>query len=195
MLPRLRIAVLPVLALAFVLAGCATREAAGIGTVAEPDGQIMAALDIGLRAQAAGDGPGLLAAASLLDGAGARPADGEDDLAALWREQAAALGEAVPPVRGRIAGPAYRNGVIGAGEAALLRDSFHSGRAARVSVQTRGTGTLRLSIRRADGEAVCETLAGAAPVTCQWVPVWSEPFHIEITNLTAGTVAYYLITN
>ncbi|MFN3834883.1 MAG: hypothetical protein ACK4NO_03170 [Glycocaulis sp.] len=193
--PRLRIAVLPVLALAFALAGCATREAASIGTVAEPDGQIMAALDIGLRAQAAGDGPGLLAASSLLDGAGARPADGEDDLAALWREQAAVLGEAVPPVRGRIAGPAYRNGVIGAGEAALLRDSFHSGRAARVSVQTRGTGTLRLSIRRADGEAVCETLVGAAPVTCQWVPVWSEPFHIEITNLTAGTVAYYLITN
>ncbi len=187
--------------LAFILvalgaAGCATPERAEVSAVAEPDGQIMAALDIGLRAEEIDDGAGMLAAASLLDGAGARPAEGEDNLALRWRDRADALGETLPPLRGRTAGPAYRNGVIGPSEAALLRDSFHSGRAARVSVQTRSSGTLRLAIRRADdGETLCETLVGAAPVTCQWVPVWTEPFHIEITNLTAGTVAYYLITN
>ncbi|MGY6532339.1 hypothetical protein [Glycocaulis sp.] len=181
---------------ALAAAGCATHDAGTLGSVAEPDGQILAALDIGLRAEEIDDGAGMLAAASLLDGAGANPAEGEDNLALRWRARAEALGETLPPLRGRTAGPAYRNGVIGPGEAALLRDSFHSGRAARVSVQTRGSGTLRLAIRRADdGETLCETLVTAAPVTCQWVPVWTEPFHIEVTNLTAGTVAYYLITN
>lgn len=190
-LPALALAFAPILA----LSACATPQRAEPSAVVEPDGQILAAMDIGLRAEDASDASALLAAASLLDAAGARPADGQDDLTTRWREQAAAMGETLPPLRGRTAGPAYRNGALGAGETALLRDSFHSGRTARVSVQTRGAGTLRLAIRRPDGEMMCETLVSAAPVSCQWVPVWTEPFHIEVTNLTAGNVAYYLITN
>ncbi|GGB65338.1 hypothetical protein [Glycocaulis alkaliphilus] len=179
-----------------VMTGCASQQAvSALPAVAEPDGQIFAALDIGLRAEAAGDGAALLAAASLLEASGARPAEGEADLAARWQARAAELGETVPPSRGRIAGPAYRNGIVGAGETALLRDSFHSGRAARVSLQARGSGTLRLSIRRHDGEPVCEALATTAPVSCQWVPVWSEPFTIEVVNLTGAQIPYYLITN
>ncbi|KPP81477.1 MAG: hypothetical protein HLUCCA04_06690 [Oceanicaulis sp. HLUCCA04] len=178
------------------LAACAGHQTTPpLASVAEPDGQIFAALDIGFRAEAASDGAALRAAASLLDSSGAVPAEGEPDLMERWRDMAAGLGEELPPVRGRIAGPAYRNGIVGAGAAAVLRDSFHSGRAARVSLQARGAGTLRLSIRRNDGEAVCEALASTVPVSCQWVPVWSEPFTIEITNLTGGQIAYYLITN
>lgn len=178
------------------LAACAGQAAVpALERVAEPDGQIFAALDIGQRAEHAADGAALLAAASLLEASGARPAEGEADLIVRWRDMASELGETLPPARGRIAGPAYRNGSVGAGEAAVLRDSFHSGRAARVSLQARGAGTLRLSIRRNDGEAVCEALATTAPVSCQWVPVWSEPFTIEITNLTGAQIPYYLITN
>lgn len=176
--------------------GCASQQAAPVlSAVAEPDGQILAALDIGFRGEAESDGPALLAAATLLESSGARPAEGEADLAGRWFARAEELGESVPPTRGRIAGPAYRNGVLASAEAAVLRDSFHSGRIARVSLQTRGPGTLRLSIRRASGEPVCETLTGPAPVSCQWVPVWSEPFIIEITNLTGAQIPYYLITN
>lgn len=178
------------------LVACASHEPVpALASVAEPDGQILASLDMGLRAEAAGDGAALLAAASLLEASGASPAYGEPDLVMRWRERARELGETVPPTRGRIAGPAYRNGIVGAGEAALLRDSFHSGRAARVSLQARGAGTLRLSIRREGGEAVCEAIVTTAPVSCQWVPVWSEPFTIEITNLTGAQTPYYLITN
>lgn len=182
--------------LPLVLAACAGHHPTPpLASVAEPDGQIFAALDIGFRAEEAADGAALRVAASLLDSAGARPAGGQADLMARWRGMAAERGEDLPPVRGRIAGPAYRNGIIAGGAAAVLRDSFHSGRAARVSLQTRGAGTLRLSIRRNDGEPVCEALASTAPVSCQWVPVWSEPFTIEITNLTGGQIPYYLITN
>lgn len=149
-----------------------------------------------MRAERTDDGPALLAAASLLDSSGARAAPGQADLMEHWYARAEALGERIPPARGRIAGPAYRNGVISTGEAAVLRDSFHSGRTARVSLQTRGAGTLRLVIRRGTGgEAICEAVAGPAPVSCQWVPVWSEPFTIEVTNLTGGQIAYTLITN
>lgn len=185
------------------LAACAGHQPSpALAGVAEPDGQILAALDIGMRAEIAADATALMAAASLLESSGARPAPGEADLQQIWYARAAELGETVPPARGRIAGPAYRNGTLAGGEAAVLRDSFHSGRAARVSLQARGGGMLRLSIRRgAPGsgagarETVCETLASAAPVSCQWVPVWSEPFTIEISNLTGGQVAYSLITN
>lgn len=181
---------------AAVPAGCASQQAVtALPAVGEPDGQIFAALDIGLRAEAADDGAALLAASSLLEASGARPGDGETDLAARWYDRAAELGESVPRSRGRIAGPAYRNGVVGAGETALLRDSFHSGRAARVSLQARGAGTLRLAIRRNDGEPVCEAVVSTAPVSCQWIPVWSEPFTIEVVNLTGAQIPYYLITN
>ncbi|WP_442571462.1 hypothetical protein [Glycocaulis sp.] len=182
--------------MAIGFSACASHEPVpALASVAEPDGQILAALDMGLRAEAAGDGQALLAAATLLEASGAEPGEGEPDLAVRWQARAAELGETIPPTRGRIAGPAYRNGIVGAGEAAFLRDSFHSGRTARVSLQARGAGTLRLSIRREGGDAVCEAVVTTAPVSCQWVPVWSEPFTIEIVNLTGGQVPYYLITN
>ena len=184
------------LAMSASLAACAGHTAAAVpGATAGPEARIFMALETGLEAEQARDGAALLNAATLLESSGARPAIGEPDLAARWRNLARELGHAAPPVRGRIAGPAYRIGSVGQGEAAVLRASFHSGRAGRVSLQTRSAGVLSLSIQRTDGEAVCEVLAADTPGNCQWIPVWSEPFTIEIAHLTGGPVAYYLITN
>lgn len=184
------------LAVSASLAACAWHAPAPMAEAASgPEARIVMALETGLQAEAARDGAAMLTAAARLDSIGARPADGETDLAARWRAMARDLGHTAPPVRGRIAGPAYRIGSVGPGEAAVLRDSFHSGRAARVSLQTRSAGVLRLSVQRTDGESVCGVLAAEAPGNCQWIPVWSEPFTIEIAHLTGGPVEYYLITN
>lgn len=88
------------------LAACAGHQPSpALAGVAEPDGQILAALDIGMRAEIAADATALMAAASLLESSGARPAPGEADLQQIWYARAAELGETVPLPADGLPGP------------------------------------------------------------------------------------------
>jgi hypothetical protein len=180
---------------AAALAGCAGSGAPAPAFGTDAMGRAAQALILGAEADEAGDADGLRAAAGALQGLGANPASGQPDLAELWAERAAALGAGSLPPRGRTAGPAYRDGLLSGGERAGFTDTFHSGRAAIVSLAPRGEGAFVLWVRDESGAEICREVAEAGPAECRWTPVWTAPVRIEVANLTGAPARYFLLTN
>lgn len=190
---EIRLAVALVAGLA-VLSGCAASDTSA-PAFDTPVSRAGLALIAGTEAYEADDAEGLRAASGVLDGLGARPAEGAPDLARTWSLRAQELGADMPPPRGRTAGPAYRDGVLAAGESADFNDMFHAGRVAIVSVAPRGGTAVVLRVRNAQGAEICAEFAEDGPVECRWTPVWTERVSIEIANLSGRRAQYFLLTN
>jgi hypothetical protein len=185
---------LPTLAALSLLTGCA----ASLSPAAldpTPMARAAQALIAGAAAFETDDADTLRAASGVLQDLGARPAEGEPDLAQAWSERARALGAAPVPPRGRTAGPAYRDGVLAAGEAINFNDMFHSGRIAIVSVAPRGGTGFVLRVENAQGVEICSEFAEDSPAQCRWTPIWTEQVRIEIVNRSGGRAQYFLLTN
>ncbi len=194
---EIRLAVAPAVALAAGLAflsGCAASDTSA-PAFETPVSRAGLALLAGTEAYEADDLEGLRAASGVLEGLGARPAEDAPDLVRTWSMRAQELGAAAPPPRGRTAGPAYRDGVLAAGESADFNDMFHAGRAAIVSVAPRGGTAFILRVRNAQGAQICAEFAEDGPAECRWTPVWTEQVRIEIVNLSGRRAQYFLLTN
>lgn len=188
------ISVAPLLALAPGACGSVRDVDAPALTVSGPAAITAQALLAGAEAEASGDAEGLRQSAGILAGQGAVPKEDSVDLALRWAEQAAELGAATIPPRGRTAGPAYRNGELSAEGQTVFSEIFHSGRTAVISLAPRNQARMLLSVTTDDGRELCEQ-AGSGLVECRWTPIWTEPVRVEVANLSGRTAQYFLVTN
>jgi hypothetical protein len=151
----------------------------------------------GLTAAAQKDAKGLLKAANTLDRLGAHPGEGTADLVAMWRTDAARLGESAEqiPYRGRTLGPAYRQYQIASGANLSTRQSFNAGQKAEISLVSISGARIELKVRDEDGSVVCALAITSRNGACVWTPGWTAPYAIDVTNPTGQAAPIYLITN
>lgn len=152
-------------------------------------GRVAAALAQGDAAYAAKDMAALKLALGQLDALGAAPMDQtQDDLLAQWR---VAVPELDPPMRGRALGPAYRKGqVIGQGKD-TIDQLFLSGKKASVALEGSGGTRPELAVFDAQNRPVCGPKDRDR--RCQWIPVYTQRYRIEIANPGEAALRYYLV--
>lgn len=143
-----------------------------------------------LAAAADAQGEWRAEALSLMRLMGIRAAEGEADLVGQW---AAALpDDRVPPMRGRLLGPAYRSGILAPGARVATGQLFEGGRAARVSLSGVGGPSLMLTIADDEARQVCQTDPGS-PRNCRWVPVFAGRYAITVENAGKRPARYFLV--
>lgn len=150
----------------------------------------------GMAGEEAGDGRAMLAAARSLEALGAKPREGEADLAAYWRAAAKARGvkDKAPPVRGRVLGPAYSRGVLQPGAALSTEQVFLAGQKAEVALVPQAGRDLTIRIAARD-KPICERPPAAPRVTCSWIPLFTNRVEIRVTNQSRHPARYYLVSN
>ena len=157
-----------------------------------PAEQVAAALGEG---SAPGPAKNRMAAARTLAALGARPAvAGEPDLAASWlaQEQGA---DKEPVYRGRMLGPAYRKGLIGAGADVLIEQVFMAGQVAEVVLSPSDGARLNLTIAGPSGQEVCKSLVLRPPGKCSWRPPFAGRYQVRINNSGAQCASFFLVVN
>ncbi|MFY9351274.1 MAG: hypothetical protein WBL20_02260 [Sphingobium sp.] len=162
---------------------------------AMPDDPVLRTLLEGEAAQAAGDGAALLDTAQVLKALGATPAEGQQDLAALWTQEAEARGvtKSALGFRGRALGPAYHRGALNAGDKVILRQLFLAGQRAQISVAPAGRAKLSVRVQDAGGSTLCQKDVGGPQADCAWMPLFTDRYAIVIENGGASPAAFYLI--
>lgn len=159
-------------------------------------GEVLALLDSGETALANGDGPALREAVNAWFALGVRDIDGAlSPPPDRWLNAAAPPSAGEPPVRGAVRGPGVRQGALNAGEAVQFTRAFYAGRVSRITLRAESGAAMTLAIREKDGPLVCEHVARARPVTCEWTPVWTSDYLIEVRNLADDAARYSLVTN
>jgi hypothetical protein len=182
------------LGLAAAFAGCSggeltSAEAVNAEAAAEVSERVAQALADADAAAEAGDRTRLVQALRVIDAAGARALpEGDDDPLPAWR---ALANDAMTPTRGSPLGPGYRRGRLDSGQSARIEQLFLSGKRARIAISTPDSSALTLRVRDARDGAVCER--SAAPGGCQWVPVFTQRYSIEIANRGTRAARYYLV--
>lgn len=172
-----------------LLGACAHREEMTVETVGEEPVQAVAdMLALADRSAQGGNRQGLAAALSALDGRGARPAEADADPVPAWRR----LANPVPPVRGRMLGPAYRRGTLAGGTSMTLMQLFDGGKQARVAIATPGDEPLGIAVLDGNGKPICPTNV-ARRGSCAWVPPFSGRHQIVLSNPGAARSSYYLV--
>lgn len=141
--------------------------------------------------EAAGDGAAMARAVALVDRLGARPLDGADDPVAGWR---AAVVQEVPVLRGRPLGPGYRSGRIPAGRSESFPQLFLSGTGASITLSAPNGGRVAMRVIDPQSKTVCKGEANRGG-TCRWVPLFTQRYTIEVANLGAEDVRYFLVVD
>lgn len=163
----------------------------------EEPGSLTPLLEAGEAALAAHDAPGLMKAAVALATSGAKPAQGEPDLARAWAHQAVlwgALPAMIPAERGRLVGPGYRMITLNPGSDFHTRQVFTGGQSARVEVLALSGGGFTLSVSEDQSAPLCRRSADSGRVACVWVPLYSLPHEIVVNNVRAQPGRFYLVT-
>lgn len=126
-----------------------------------------------------------------LDALDVRLADGapEDPLAG-WRAEQQATGGT--PWRGRALGPAYRRARVGPGEKLRIEQVFLAGERARIAAQASGGSDVALAINNPRSEAVCQQQL-APRGNCNWLPIYTERFSIELENRGSLPASVYIV--
>ena len=181
------------LACAAALAGCAASaqtEVASTPAALTRGQQLADALAAAAAAEKAGDRAALTRAVALIDRMGARPLEGMgEDPVALWRANSAS-GE--QPMRGRPLGPGYRSGRIPAGGAESFAQLFLSGAGASIALSAPNGGRVAMRVSDPQAKTVCKGEANRGS-TCRWVPMFTQRYTIEVANLGAEDVRYFLV--
>ncbi|MBC7636134.1 MAG: hypothetical protein H7251_11080 [Acetobacteraceae bacterium] len=160
--------------------------------------RVVAALKAGQTAEAIGGSKQtvtLRIAAAMLIAAGARPAEGSENLASRWQSAATradlAHGGAIAAYRNRALGPAYRTVNLPGGGRAVFEQVFLAGQRARVSVVPVSNSDFQLTINDDDKRRVCRNTQTGS--NCEWVPLWTTRFSVNIANPGESSGTYYLI--
>jgi hypothetical protein len=141
------------------------------------------------RAERAADAAALAQAAQRLERI-APAAQTEDDAAAM-RRWLAGLPPGSAPMRGRALGPAYRSVALEPGRATQLAQTFLGGRAARIVVKVMQGKAPHLMVRDQSAREVCR--ADRDPVTCRWMPLYTQRHQIEIVNDGREMSRFYIV--
>lgn len=161
-----------------------------------PSDPVLRTLVEGGAAEGAGDHSALLDTAQILKALGATPAEGQEDLAALWTKEAQDHGvtRSVLGFRGRALGPAYRRGSLGARGSVTVRQLFLAGQRAQISIApAHGAAHLLMRVQGADGNTLCAKPVGGAQVDCAWLPLFTDRYDIVIENSGTVPADFYLV--
>jgi hypothetical protein len=135
------------------------------------------------------------AAAARLMAIGAHPATASDqDLASAWRGPTGSSA-AGPVYRGRMLGPAYRRGFVGAGSFVTIEQLFLAGSEAEVVVSPLRAAQLDLAISDTGGQVVCRSAVIRPTARCSWRPPFSGRYQLRITNNGPAEANYFLVIN
>jgi len=188
-----RFTVLAVMAAGFLGAACAGGVAASASDAPPAAGERVAdALAEAREASASGDTGRLARAVALLDRTGARPVEGwpgTDPLPA-WRAQ---LDPAAPPLRGSPLGPGYRCGQLLGGASDRFGQVFLSGRQAKIALSAPGNAPVAMRVFDSQRKTVCST--SAIHRACNWVPLFTQRYTIEVVNTGARDADYFLVVD
>ncbi|MCI4590375.1 hypothetical protein MOK15_09735 [Sphingobium sp. BYY-5] len=174
----------------------AAAPSAAWGADMRPDDPILRTLLEGDAAQAGGNYAALLDTVQVLKALGATPAEGQEDLAALWAREASNHGvaQATPAFRGRALGPAYRRGSLVPGASLTMRQLFLGGQRAHILVAPAGGATsLSLRVQGADGATLCAKPVGGPQVDCAWMPLFTDRYNIVIENGGAAPASFFIV--
>lgn len=169
--------------------------AAPAADLSPPDPVLRTLLE-GEAAEGAGNHAALLDTAQILTALGAKPADGQADLATQWTQEASEHGITGSGLgfRGRALGPAYRHGSLGARGSMTVRQLFLAGQRAQISVApARGAANLSMRVQGADGNTLCAKPIGGSQADCIWLPLFTDRYDIVIENGGAAPAAFYLV--
>lgn len=161
-----------------------------------PSDPVLRTLLEGDAAEGMGNHGVLLDTAQILAALGAKPADGQADLATQWTQEAHDHGvtDSGLGFRGRALGPAYRHGSLGAGGSMTVRQLFLAGQRAQISVApARGAANLSMRVQGADGNTLCAKPIGGVQADCIWLPLFTDRYDIVIENGGAVPAAFYLV--
>jgi hypothetical protein len=147
----------------------------------------VAGLRSGSAAEAAHDRARLGAAVRQLETSGAHPVDGGDDPVKSWRARAGVANG--PTYRDRALGPAYRHIALARAATIHFEQVFLAGQRARIAVVPMRRAAARLQIQDDDGHQVC---AAASAGGCDWVPVFTTRFQVDVVN-TGPQAAEYIV--
>ncbi|MEM7568276.1 MAG: hypothetical protein AAF337_00635 [Pseudomonadota bacterium] len=196
---RILLAIMCIAAIALP-AGCTQPSATGAQQPSQ-DGrsnQYVATLLAQGEAAASTSPPNLAELAQIvraLEQAGARPQSESEDPVETWRALAQEQLGAYPPFRGRLLGPTYQRLSLKAGAAFELEQLFLAGQNAVVSTTTVEDGvTSSLTIRSSNGDIICES-QGEKLTSCEWVPLFTARYRIEIRHDGPSDAALFLTIN
>ena len=187
--------ILPAAALAVLLAAgaCASPSAvasAGPAITDEAE-RIAASFAAAADAERAGNHAALVQALRVIDAAGLQPLEkAADDPLPGWREAAIEAGS--PPYRGRPLGPGYRSGKLGGGGRESFSQLFLSGTGATIALSAPTGDRLGLRVLDPQAKPICNGDAGRGSM-CKWVPLFTQRYTIEVTNLGPGDARYFLV--
>ena len=165
----------------------AQTEANGIAESAAD--RVAAALVAAEAADRAADRGELELAMLALDRLGAAPqTDADHARLDQWRGQ---LGTALPPMRGRALGPAYRSGSLRPGGKTSIEQTFLGGKRANIVVRVSAGAQLQLRVSDVASRQVCDK--DSRVIQCRWMPLYTQRHRIELANLGDETSTYYIV--
>lgn len=125
-------------------------------------------------------------AARTIESVGGFPATDLDDVSHHWKVKAAPAAA----YRDRTLGPAYKVLSLGAGKSAKFEQTFLAGQRARITVVPRQGTRFQLSVTDDDGKRQC---AAADRAPCDWTPLWTSRYRIELSNPGHASALYYVV--
>ena len=126
-------------------------------------------------------------AARMIENAGAFPASDGDTLSRHWPK--AHVGKS-DTYRDRTLGPAYKVLSLAPGKTAQFEQIFMAGQRARITVVPRQGTRFQLSVIDDDGKRQCNVADRAA---CDWTPIWTSRYRIELSNPGHIPALYYVV--
>lgn len=165
------------------------RETTGDPFLQDKAESVAAALLAADKAERTGDGAALARAVQQLESLGASPQNETD--AAARKRWLASLPPDAAPMRGRALGPAYRSGVLDAGAATQLHQTFLGGRSAQIVLRVSRGQAPQLVVRDQSGRQVCAV--DDDPMKCRWVPLYTQRHRIEIVNTGSEQSEFFLV--
>ncbi|TYC85412.1 hypothetical protein [Novosphingobium sp. BW1] len=129
----------------------------------------------------------------MIERAGAHPIaewSGNDPVP-LWRTVAPATSAPAPIYRGSPLSPGYRSGQVTGGKADQFEQVFLSGEKAPIALSSAGKAPWSLRVLDRNARAVCEGNNGA----CQWVPLFTQRYVIEIRNHSKNLAGYFVVVD
>ena len=127
-------------------------------------------------------------ALTMLDRIGAAPHDSDASDTLQDLRKAARL-KSVPPMRGRLLGPAYRRGELGVGQQLQIQQLFAAGQPAEAAVLGAKNAPFSLTVRQEEETPVCEK----SWRSCKWQPQFTRRYTITIRNEGQASARYYLV--
>lgn len=142
-------------------------------------------------AEAKGDAKALAKAVRVIDASGSRPlVESTGDPLPGWRNRAVAAG--APVYRGRPLGPGYRSGLLNPGGRETFNQLFLSGTGASIALSAPTGDRLALRVLDPQAKPICTDETGRGGM-CRWVPLFTQRYTIEVSNLGKGDARYFLV--